>query len=160
MLEFQVLFKLEFPILSPHSPSAGLFSAPTRGRSRFASRGIADLRPGKSPRLHPGIMETRRESLRESRGAVSGGRLKAEICGTAGGMQGISKGRLGCRWKREQAQGPRCTGAYGKSCKQGGHFICFRSITSSRYLWIFYLFSASGLQIEAPGALVRLKANK
>lgn len=126
MLEFQVILKLEFPILSPHSPSAVLFSAPTRGRSRFASRGIADLRPGKSPRLHPGIMQTRRESLRETKGAVSEGRLKAEICGTAGGMQGISKGRLGCRWKREQAQGPRCTGAYGKSCKQGGALYLFQ----------------------------------
>lgn len=41
-----------------------------------------------------------------------------------------------------------------------GRFICFRSITSSRYLWIFYLFSALGLQIKAPRALVRLKANK
>lgn len=63
---------------------------------------------------------------------------------------GISKGRLGCRWKREQ--GLHCTGAYGKSCRQGGgHFICLGSITSSRYLWIFYLFSASGMQIKALG---------
>lgn len=88
MLGFQALLKLEFPILSSPQPISRAGFSSQMGKIQVCIP--RDHRPSaweKSP-LASWNYENQTGELK---GAVPGGRLKAEICGTAGGMQGFQR---------------------------------------------------------------------